>query len=957
MDEKTSAPYPILFVSRRQRQIYESLAQLVGPGPASFFADVCWLMENPGQLRGTVHLVAHLLREIESALRAVFQPIAEEGSTQAPGSQGQMYQIRNILQSIGIAEDAPEARAWFELSKRLHGLAHRRGLEAPRPIEEIEEVWHKSLLLLDVLLAALRDNFLAWISFLDKLLTKPQATIEDVKTLLQQVPNNPVTRSYFFDRLENPEWLELLWKRGFFKHPPQPVPNEKEGTPLFRPWPDSRYLARMAPHKPQLVAEIILAMEDTDNTFVHADLVRAALAMPPEVSVKLTKKVLRWAESPHLWVPEKFGELMEHWAKGGKTDEALRLAGVLLDLLPGEKRSNPRRDLGLQPELRSRLDTLSYEQIVRDHLPAIVQAAGIRAFKLLLDLLEKAIRFSVGENEGGTKEDASAGWRPAIEDHAQNFGNDPKDALVAGVRDAGETLVRSGVATVSEIVQMLEQRGWPVFRRIALHILREVSDQANDLAVERLTDRSLFDDTSVRHEYALLLRASFARLSEDDRSVILGWIERGPDISKRYLGSEHNAGGRPSDEEVQRYREIWQRDRLAWIGPENLSLPWQQRYAALVAKYGEPEHPEFPVYSKGVWRGPTSPKTGNELMAMSVVQIVDFLKIWMPPENAFLDPTPEGLGRTLKKAVAEHPQRFATEAEQFRGLDPTYVRAAISGLLEGLKQKKTFQWVPVLRLCRWVVEQQREIPGRKVEPLEADPDWGWTRKTIANLLEAGFRADNGEIPIELREEVWGILRRLTDDPDPTPEYEARSHLDPMSLSVSTTRGRALHAVVQYGLWVQRQLQKEECEHRPGITGFDEMPEVREVLEAHLDTARDPSLAIRAVYGRRYPWLVLLDRQWAEAQKDRIFPVGEEDRQYFETAWDTYVVFCPAYDNVFDVLRDIYARAVQRIGTQRDTVVARDPDKALAERVHKHFCFYAALRVLVVGVSGGGMGRG
>ena len=62
---------------------------------------------------------------------------------------------------------------------------------------------------------------------------------------------------YFFDRLENPEWLEPLWDKGFFKHPPQPVWDEGEGTIRFPPWPEARYLARMAKHKPELVAKII----------------------------------------------------------------------------------------------------------------------------------------------------------------------------------------------------------------------------------------------------------------------------------------------------------------------------------------------------------------------------------------------------------------------------------------------------------------------------------------------------------------------------------------------------------------------------------------------------------------------------------------------------------------------------------------------------------------------------
>ncbi|RMD63560.1 hypothetical protein D6833_05515, partial [Candidatus Parcubacteria bacterium] len=286
------------FSDPRQQEIYEELKEVVGPGPAAFFRDACWLMTNPGQLHSTAHLVAHLLREIESALRTLFRPVVErEGNAEAARSQKD--EIRLILQSIGITEDAPEERAWFELAEKLHGLAHRRGLDTPRPLKEISDLWEKSQVLLDVLLRAFRKRFLTWLPILDELLAKPHPTRDDVARLAQEIPNNAVTRRYFFDRLENPEWLGPLWAKGFFRRPPQAEHNEKEGTIRFPPWPEARYLVRMAKYKPELVAQIIQEMKDTDNAAAHTDLVDALLAMPPEVSARLVEKARRWVEIPY----------------------------------------------------------------------------------------------------------------------------------------------------------------------------------------------------------------------------------------------------------------------------------------------------------------------------------------------------------------------------------------------------------------------------------------------------------------------------------------------------------------------------------------------------------------------------------------------------------------------------------------------------------------------------------
>ena len=107
-------------------------------------------------------------------------------------------------------------------------------------------------------------------------------------------------------------------------------------------------------------------------------------------------------------------------------------------------------------------------------------------------------------------------------------------------------------------------------------------------------------------------------------------------------------------------------------------------YESLVEDLGESSHAEFTSYSEG-WIGPTSPKSSDELKGMTVDEVIKFLNSWSSPRG-FRAPTPEGLGRALSVAIADDPQRFAIEASRFQGLDPTYLRALISGLGEALKK-------------------------------------------------------------------------------------------------------------------------------------------------------------------------------------------------------------------------------------------------------------------------------
>ncbi|MDH7482525.1 MAG: hypothetical protein QHH26_11225 [Armatimonadota bacterium] len=931
------------FSDPHQQQIYSGLEDIVGPGPAAFYYDACFLMENPGLLKTHVHVVAHLLRELESAMREISLRIAVRPKTLAKRKnnkgakqrkkESKKSQIRRILASLGIPEGSREGQAWFKLVEELHGLAHRKELDAPRPLEEINDHWEKINLLLGVLVPALRDRFFDWTKTPDKLLEiKTKQADGDIKRLIQviqEIPNNLRTRQYFFDRLENPEWLQPLWEKGFFKHPPQAKRDEEGSITGFPLWPEARYLARMAKHKPELVAEIISQMDDTDNAWVQTNLLDAMLAMPPRLSAPFVNKVKRWAEQPDWLVPEKIGEVIAHWARGGLADEALEVAKVLFDVIQDKQCAQTR------PEPRVRFDMWYYEKILKENYPELVCAAGMPALELLCRLLDKAIKPYWISDDIETSEDFSAfSWRPAIEEHYQNPTNTIEGALVSAVRDAAEHVVRCEKATVEEVVNFLESQRWKVFRRIALHLLRVFADKAQPLVVARLINRKNFDDIGVLHEYALLLRSCFSKLMEEDQAEILAWIENGLDVERLKQRLEEQTGSTPSDEEVVQYKERWQLDWLARIGLENLPKEWQERYRNLAEKYGEPDHPEFLVYTKDGFYGLASPKTEQELKAMSVNEIVEFLKKWVPEEDVLWQ-TREALGRELATVVQQDPGRFADLADQFEGLDPTYIRAVLNGFRGALEQGKTFNWRKILDLCKWIVSQPLEIPGRQVRVFDADPDWGWTRGAIADLLYAGLENRPGSIPIELREKVWAILEALMKSPVSAEEHVNTydgSYMDPATLSLNTIRGKALHAVILYALWVRRHLEKEPDSKERLLRGFKEMPEVVETLEAHLDTNQEPSLAVRAVYGQWFPWLVVLDPNWARDNAERIFPRSQNAEAFFEAAWNTYVIFCKPYDNVLNILRQQYRQAVDKIGIERNTRWMADPDEKLAEHL-------------------------
>ena len=298
---------------------------------------------------------------------------------------------------------------------------------------------------------------------------------------------------------------------------------------------------------------------------------------------------------------------------------------------------------------------------------------------------------------------------------------------------------------------------------------------------------------------------------------------------------------------------------------------------------------------------------------MSIEDIFAFLKTWDSPS---WHESPNTLGRYLSNLVAANPQRFAQSAIVFKGLEATYVHAVIGGLWEAVKNERAFDWEPVLELCQWVVAQPYEIPGRDPNSFDdhKDPHWGWSFKAVADLLQIGLAKGEALIPYSFRSSVWKMIEALTKDPEPTTEYEAKHQSSPTDGSISTTRGAAMHAVIAYARWVRGNF--EEClgfEWR----GFDAVPEVRMVLEHHLDLSQDPALAIRAVYGQHIPELDYLDHDWTSEHLPCIFPHEEASKDYWNAAWDPFIRFARPIASVFLQLEDEYRHAIGQLGSEKD----------------------------------------
>jgi len=141
--------------------------------------------------------------------------------------------------------------------------------------------------------------------------------------------------------------------------------------------------------------------------------------------------------------------------------------------------------------------------------------------------------------------------------------------------------------------------------------------------------------------------------------------------------------------------------------------------------------------------------------------------------------------------------------------------------------------------------------------------------------------------------------------------------------------------MQYAQWVRNCDNARKPPQEPPLM-IEEMPEVREILDRHLDISREPTLTIRSVYGQHLSFLAGLDLEWFRANVGRILPLGQNDSAYFNAAWESFVVFNQPHDTLLRELMPAYRKAIADINMPRMIRSPASPDESLANHMMAYY---------------------
>jgi hypothetical protein len=534
--------------------------------------------------------------------------------------------------------------------------------------------------------------------------------------------------------------------------------------------------------------------------------------------------------------------------------------------------------------------------------------------------------------------------------------HDMWELLAVGLRDAALGAVAASACTLAEALDaVLTASVGPPPRaagRVALAVLARVPDADPGLVAAWLLDPAVCDDYSLRSEYDALLAAGYRVLAPEERVRLAERLAAEP------LPAWYGAVEPEVEAAVVANRR---RDRLAPLRgqlPEHL----ESFLDGLIAAHGDAERSDQDHGTIATWSGPRTPIAAETLAAMSPEELVGYLREWTPEDPtgdglaadlsaARRAPTYDGLARTLERVVASAPDRYADIARALAGTRPAYVRAALQGFRSALGDGRTFPWMGPLALAAAAAELGER--GDEHRGHETDEEWRATRQAVASLLEAGLGEAVGTpcaVPAAARADVWVVLERLAEDADPAPGGE---HDGIMATSV---RASAIEAVVAFALWAGEATAGLGADGRGGeapadasardtpasagrtsdasrLLGFAAVPEASRVLAAHARWEHDPSLGVRAAFGRRLGQLAAFDPAWTAAHLPALLPAGPDRAAARGALTATYLALTRATPAALPVLDPLYRHVIETAGADHEVVAGLDPGTqgGIAER--------------------------
>jgi len=211
------------------------------------------------------------------------------------------------------------------------------------------------------------------------------------------------------------------------------------------------------------------------------------------------------------------------------------------------------------------------------------------------------------------------------------------------------------------------------------------------------------------------------------------------------------------------------------------------------------------------------------------------------------------------------------------------------------------------------------------------------QRNILRLLSSMIRTEDHEIQnkylIEIKEILLDTFKHLESIKNEK-ERIAKIPSGVINLAINDNQAIAVEALINCAIHYAN-----TTFGRPSQEEHKFENEVIRTLEEILITNK--VMAVHSIFGKYFPNFVYLDKEWAEKNKNNIFPLQENEREKFVSAWASYLYRGDFFNDPYIMLRDQYQLGIDL--PEKDDDYGTGVEKILHNiYYHLYFAFWHGL---------------
>ena len=816
----------------------------------------------------------------------------------------------------------------YELWDKLEGIAHHRNKQN---IDDLESCLNKLESTIIDLLAPITAQDQNEIQTILANSNRSETDVENLFSLIERRGANYVFFFRYAAETTDLAWLPLLKARGYFADPPnvEPIGNDRVNYPFW--WP-LHYMARLAPHAPDDVIEMVLRLPKTDNPWIHNEILEIALQLPGSHSVKLQPKILEYVDLEHHFLAYRFADVLAHWTAEDQTSAALRLAKALVSFVPDpqDKAKRKRReeepidldsllamlaDTRLEPS--PRFGSMEYRRILSDGVRTLAAKKPCEVAHLLIKTAADMVRLRMHQEDIGKAVDYSDYWYERLTESKGDY-EDAEKSLVYTLTFACQQVYEKRPDSVDVLDDALRSQPWRIFKRLRQHLLAQYPTQTTTPWIQELIrEYESYDRWEYSYEFQQMIRSACehfgtALLPKDELKHIFDCIRNGPSKDDR------------SEEEFRQNQRRFHRKQFRPFAPvlfDEYKTYFQELEAEAEGYISDDDYPPFKT--RGGHVSTHSPRSPEDLANLTDEKLLSFINKWDEKDRIFegthfIETNVQGLSgafRTVfKEQILPDPKRHSFWMENRDRIErPVFVERIVNVMQECSEANNFNNLDEWLTFSEWVLshpdDNEHGIFEENAGESQDNPIWTNCRYAVSDFLVSCFRRDVN-LPISARAQFVKPLVMLCTQRD----WYLDSYLRENELidhSMNTPRCRALEALVDFGLWLRRS--------DPTIN----VPEVTAILEKRLAPAAEYPLALPeyAVLGKNYGRILYLNKAWVTAHKSDLFP--RKDFSKWLAAFDDFLIHNGPSNPTFESLSDDYVFALHNLKQLKERHIGGD----------------------------------